>query len=180
MTRLSKPILLLLALAVGGFAPGCGASKEKKMKQLKEYDKESGPIVRKGFESYGKLGWWLSSYQKKEHAKFEKKIGGRLEDYKGLIDRMKAVKAPNKELEKFKENDLKILHAIKDIFKEFKGQLKEGKRPHRNKNVQALEAEYRQRNIKYYEMRRDYWKKYGKTQKKWKKGKKHKKKKDKW
>lgn len=109
MTRFVKPIVLLLALSVGGFTVGCGASHKTKMKQLKKYDKDSGKIVSKAFASYAKLRWWLNSYQKAEHAKYDKKIDGRLEDFKGQIEKLKAVKAPNKEIEKMKANDLKML-----------------------------------------------------------------------
>lgn len=175
MTRFVKPIVLLLALSVGGFAVGCGASHKKKMKQLKKYDKASGKIVSKAFSSYAKLRWWITSYRKKEHAKYEKKIGSRLEDFKAQIEKLKAVKAPNKEIEKMKKNDLKMLHAIKDAFKEIKRQLKKGKTPHRNATIKALDTEYKLRNQRYYELRRDYYKKYGKKKRKWKKKKKRKK-----
>lgn len=177
MTRFVKPLVLLLALSVGGLAGGCGASHKKKMKQLKKYDKDSGKIVSKAFSSYAKLRWWLTSYRKKDHKKYDKKIGTRLEDFKGQIERLKAVKAPNKEIGKMKKNDLKMLHAIKDVFKEIKRQLKAGKTPHRNATIKALDMEYKLRNQKYYELRRDYYKKYGKKKKKrrWKKKKKKKK-----
>ena len=178
MTRFVKPIVLLLALSVGGFTVGCGASHKKKMKQLKKYDKDSGKIVSKAFSSYTKLRWWLTSYRKKDHAKYEKKIGSRLEDFKGQIAKLKAVKAPNKEIGKMKKNDLKMLHAIKDVFKEIKGQLKAGKTPHRNAVINSLDKEYKLRNRKYYELRRDYYKRYGKKKRKkgkWKKKKKRKK-----
>ncbi len=179
MTRFVKPIVLLIALSFGGFTVGCGASHKKKMKQLKKYDKDSGKIVSKAFSSYAKLRWWLTSYRKKEHAKYEKKIGSRTEEFKTLISKLKAVKAPNKEIEKMKKNDLKMLHAIKDVFKEIKRQLKAGKTPHRNKTINALDTEYKLRNQKYYELRRDYYKKYGKKKKKRRKWKKKKRKK-KW
>ncbi len=178
MTRLFKPLVLLLALSLGGVTAGCGASHKKKMKQLKKYDKASAKIVSKAFSAYSKMQWWLTSYRKKDHAKYEKKIGSRLEDFKGLIKRLEAVKAPNKEIDKMKKNDLKMLHAIKDVFKEIKRQLKAGKAPHRNAAINALDKEYRLRNKRYYELRRDYYKKYGKKKKKWRKKKK--KKKHKW
>lgn len=177
MTRFFKPLVLLLALSVGGFAVGCGASHKKKMKQLKKYDKASAKIVSKAFSSYAKLRWWLTSYRKKEHAKYDKKIGDRLDDFKKHIAKLEAVKAPNKEIEKMKKNDLKMLHAIKDVFKEIKRQLKAGKTPHRNAAINALDKEYKLRNQRYYELRRDYYKKYGKKKRKkrWKKKKKRKK-----
>jgi hypothetical protein len=180
MTRFVKPIVLLLALSVGGFAVGCGASRKTKMKQLKKYDKKSGKIVRKAFSSYAKLRWWISSYKKKDHAKYEKKIGSRLEDFKRLIEKLKAVKAPNKHIEKMKKNDLKMLHAVKDVFKEIKRQLKAGKTPHRNATIKALDTEYKLRNQKYSELRHKYYKKYGKKKRKKGKWKKKKKKRKNW
>ncbi len=180
MTRLVKPIVLLLALSVGGFAVGCGTSRKSKMKQLKKYDKKSGKIVAKAFSSYAKLGWWITSYRKKDHPKYDKKIGARLEDFKKNIAKLKGVKAPNKQIKKMKKNDLKMLHAIKDIFKEIKGQLKAGKAPHRNAAINALEREYKLRNRKYSELRHDYYRKYGKKKRKKGKWKKKRKKHKKW
>lgn len=172
-------------LAVGGLAllmavGGCGKSKRKKVKEFKAYEKESLPIVNAGFAHYKSLGRFLAGYKPENKAMYVKGVESRLENFKDLIGRLERVQPKNDELEKFKKNDLKMMHAIKGIFKILRDQLRAGKTPHRTAEIMALEKEYRERNRKYIEMRRKYQKKYGvrsykvkrRKKKRWKKKKK--------
>jgi hypothetical protein len=173
-------------LAIGGLAllmavPGCGKSKRKKVKEFKAYEKESLPIVNAGFAHYRSLGQFLAGYKPENKAMYVKGVEARLANFKELIGRLEKVEPKNDELEKFKKNDLKMMHAIKGIFKILRDQLRAGKAPHRTAEMAALENEYKERNRKYIEMRRKYQKKYRvRTYKRKRKKKRWKKKKKKW
>ena len=169
-------------LAVGGLAllmavSGCGKSKRKKVKEFKAYERESMPVVNAGFAHYRSLGRFLAGYKPEKKATYVKGAEARLANFKELIGRLEKVQPKNAELEKFKENDLKMMHAIKNIFKILRDQLRAGKAPHRTAEIMALEKEYRERNQKYIDMRRKYQKKYRvrtykvkrRKKKKWKK-----------
>lgn len=159
MRRIGRHVAVLGTLLMLGLVPGCGGSKQK-IKDFKKYEKDTLPIVNASFAHYRGLTQWLSTYKPELAKTYQQGVEAKLEDFKNLIGKLEKVKPGNSELEKFKENDLKMVHNIKDIYKEFRDQIRAGKAPHKNAKVLQLEQEYKQRNQKYKDMRHSYIKKY--------------------
>ncbi|MBN2725092.1 MAG: hypothetical protein JXR95_13580 [Deltaproteobacteria bacterium] len=178
---MKRSLFLVLAAVFGVSAfAGCGTSKKKAREDFNKYVKASNPIIIDAGKHYHETLIWLGSYTDAKKDEYKKKIGKRTDEYKKFVKDLDAVKAPNKKLVKIRENDVKMLHCTKEIYKEYKSQLEAGKKPHENERIKELTKEYKMRDKRFWELRREYKKKYGgktkrsKSHKKFKKRKKHK------
>ncbi|MBU1219417.1 hypothetical protein KKF34_09625 [Myxococcota bacterium] len=176
---MKKVIVLSLAAVFGLVVLSCGPSSEKARKDYKKYQEETWEVMSKAQKHYWDTVAWLNKWEEAKKDEYKKDMGKKTEEFKEFADKMDKVKAGNKDLEKIRNNDVNLLKVVRDIYKEYRTQVTDGKKPHENKAIKDLVVDLKDRIKKATDLRNDYYKKYkpskgGKT--KYKKGKKRKKK----
>jgi hypothetical protein len=147
-------------------------NKKAARKAGNKYFKESTPIVY-GAQKYYILSMkFVKSFKMEKKDKWSKGIDERIKEYKTFIEKLEKIPGDqNSLLKKIKSGDLKMLKCHRDVFKEYKAQVKKGKAPHESAKVIQLKEDYK----KYFKDYNDSVKKYSKKYKKKKYKKKRKK-----
>lgn len=161
---------LLLSL---GFVTSCD-KKAKYRKQMKKYGAATRLIWDSEVSEFNATTKWIVKFDDKKKDEYKKGIGKRLGVYKGLIEKLEKVEAPNKAIEKIKKLDVESLKARRDIIKLWRDQINKDKKPGFGVEYNALNSKYHNLVKERERLRREYYKKYAKgkkskRRKKWKK-----------